>query len=179
MREITLPLGRGEHPFFRFRREPPSGEPSSATDERPGRAVDLVDRIARCDLDHNGTLVDFGTTAPLGISGWWSLAGDSSLVDAERDGETWTKVSARSLVVRFVTDTASPAFVSMRVRGVVSRSAVVSLDGKPLGTVALMRGQVRVVNTHTTVSPIAAGAHTVEIRFSGATRAQTEPLAGN
>jgi arylsulfatase A-like enzyme len=151
--------------------------PSTKPIERPVASVDLVDRLARCEVDHAGVLVDLGSPSAQGVTGSWLLSPDPAIADAERDGETWARVLGRSLVVRFVLDEPEAIYVSMRVRGGISRSAAVALDGKPLGAVSLVRGQARVVSTRATAAPVPAGPHAIEIRFAGSARGQSEPLA--
>ena len=129
----------------------------------------MLERLSRCEVDHQGVLVDFGGPAVQGITGAWSLSSDNGLVDAERDGETWARAMNRNLAVRFVLDQAEPLFVSLRARGGLSRSVAVAIDGRPLGVMPLIRGQARVVSTRATGSAVAAGAHSIDIRFAGST----------
>ncbi len=155
----------------------PADPPAPVTTERKPAARDLVDRLSRCEVDHQGVLIDFGGPSVQGITGAWSLSSDNGLVDAERDGETWARATNRNLAVRVVLDQAGPIFVSMRARGGLSRSVAVALDGRPLGVMTLVRGQARVVSTRATAYAVAAGAHSIDIRFAGAGRGQTDPLA--
>jgi hypothetical protein len=145
--------------------------------ERKTASFDLIDRLSRCEIDHQGVLVDFGGPSIQGITGAWSLSADGTLVDTERDGETWARATSRNLAVRFVLDQAEPIFVSMRARGGLSRSAAVAIDGRPLGVMTLARGQARVLSTRATASAVSAGAHSIDIRFAGSSRGQTDPLA--
>jgi hypothetical protein len=145
--------------------------------ETTPRAVHWIDRLSRCELDRAGTLIDLGSSAAQGLTGSWSVTPDPTLVDIERDGETWARVFGKNLTLRFVLDEPAPIFVALRARGVASRSAAVELDGKPLGAVSFIRGQARVLSTRPTPSSVPAGIHSIDIRFGGATRAQTEPLA--
>jgi hypothetical protein len=139
--------------------------------------LELIEHLARCDVYPSGVFVDLGSPAAQGVTGWWSLSADSMLTDAERDGETWARLFGRKLVWRFVLDEPAPLLVSMRARGAAARSAVVSLDGRPLGTITLSRTQTRVAGTHFTQAPVAAGAHAIELRFTAPTRTQGEPSA--
>ena len=130
---------------------PPAPEPAPpSAAPRKTAALDLLDRLSRCEVDHQGVLVDFGGPAVQGITGAWSLSSDNGLVDAERDGETWARAMNRNLAVRFVLDQAEPLFVSLRARGGLSRSVAVAIDGRPLGVMPLIRGQARVVSTRAT-----------------------------
>jgi arylsulfatase A-like enzyme len=153
--------------------DPPPRVP--VRDDHPAAMVDLVDRLARCEIDHQGVLVDFGGPSVQGILGSWSLSSDNGLIDGERDGETWAKAMNRNLSLRFVLDQAEPVFVSMRARGGLSRNVAAALDGRPLGVMPLARGQARVVSTRATTA--AAGAHSIELRFAGSAKGQTDPLA--
>ncbi|HMI87818.1 MAG TPA: sulfatase-like hydrolase/transferase [Polyangiaceae bacterium] len=141
------------------------------------RAVHWVERLSRCELDRAGPLIDLGSPAAQGLTGSWSLTPDPTVTDIERDGETWARVFGKSLTLRFVLDEPAPVFVALRARGVASRSAVIELDGKPLGSVFLIRGQARILSTRPTPAPVPAGTHSIDIRFSGAARAQAEALA--
>src|SRR6266536_829669 len=118
--------------------EPTKGMETSAA------ALDLVEQLARCEVDHGGVLVDLGSPSAQGVVGNWSLSSDSGLVDAERDGETWAKIQNHSLTIRFTLDEAQPVFVAIRARGGISRSVAVAIDGKSLGALSLVRGQARV-----------------------------------
>jgi arylsulfatase A-like enzyme len=153
----------------------PGGKPSNREKAQDG--LDLIDRLSRCDVHPGGVFVDLGSPAAQGVIGWWSLSADSMLTDVERDGETWARLSGRKIVWRFVLDEPDPLSVSMRARAGASRSAVVSLDGRPLGTLSLTRSQSRVAATHVTQAAVAAGAHALELRFTGAARNQGEPAA--
>jgi hypothetical protein len=141
------------------------------------RAVHWVERLSRCELDRTGPLIDLGSAAAHGLTGSWSLTPDPTLVDIERDGETWARVFSKSLTLRFVLDEPAPVFVAMRARGVASRNVAIELDGKPLGSVSLIRGQARILSTRPTPAPVPPGIHSIDIRFGGAARAQGEALA--
>jgi hypothetical protein len=158
------------------RRQPIVAGKAMPTDLAP-RALHWVERLSRCELDRAGPLVDLGSPAANGLTGSWSLTSDPNVVDIERDGETWARVFAKSLTVRFVLDEAAPVFVAMRARGVASRGAAIELDGKPLGSVSIIRGQARIVSTRPTPAPVPVGIHSIDIRFTGSQRAQGEALA--
>src|SRR5438309_1913286 len=72
-----------------------AAEPPPAEMGHPVAAVALIDRLPRCEVDHGGVLIDLGSPAAQGVTGSWSVAADPALVDSERDGETWAKVSSR------------------------------------------------------------------------------------
>jgi arylsulfatase A-like enzyme len=140
-------------------------------------SLDLIERLPRCEVDHGGPLIDLGSTSAQGMTGTWSLAADLAQAVPERSGETWVKISARKLQLRFILDDPSPVFVAIRARAGAARSAAVLVDGKPLGGLSLVRGQARVLSTRPSASPFAAGAHTIEVRFTGGPRQSSDPLA--
>jgi hypothetical protein len=153
--------------------------PAPAPKAEPARSrprLDLVERLPRCDVDHHGMLLDLGSPATEGIVGIWAMAVDPGVTDSEHDGATWARVASGRMHLRFVLDDAAPIFVSTRVKGGAARSMAVLLDSKPIGFLPLVRGQIRVVSTRLTAAPIAAGAHSLEIRFAGALRGSTDPL---
>jgi hypothetical protein len=139
--------------------------------------LDLVARLPRCDVDHRGILFDLGSPAVQGIVGTWTMAPDPGLMDTEHDGATWVRVNSSRFALRFVLDETAPVFVSMRVKGGTARNATVLIDSKPIGFVPVVRGQIRIVSTRMTPAPVAAGAHALEIRFTGAPRVSTDSLA--
>jgi hypothetical protein len=136
-----------------------------------------VDRLARCEVDHRGVLFDLGSPAMPGIVGTWAIGSDPGIADVEHDGATWARVTASRSILRFVLDDPMPFFVSMRVKGVAARNATVLVDSKPIGFLPLVRGQIRIVSTRLTSAPVPAGAHALEIRFTGTLRGNTDPLA--
>jgi hypothetical protein len=187
MRVFALLLGIGTTPAG-CRGEPSAG-PSPVTKPiasvtlaktelpRSHPRLDLVDRLARCEVDHRGILLDLGSPAVHGIAGTWTMTSDPGLADTEHEGATWLRVNSGRLILRFVLDEAAPVFISMRVKGGAARSAAVSIDSKPIGFLPAVRSQIRIVSTRMTAAPLAPGAHALEIRFTGAPRASTDPLA--
>jgi hypothetical protein len=139
--------------------------------------IRLVDRLSESEITHRGVLIDLGTPAAHGKTGSWIFGADPAFVESEHDGATWARVYGKNVTLHFVQEETGPLFVSLRVKGGASRSLVVMLDGRPIGTLPLPRGQIRVVSTHLTPWPVAPGAHSIDLRFSGAARAQSDPLA--
>src|SRR5215471_9496493 len=156
--------------------KPQAARRRNASPERERDTLELLDLLTRCDVDPKGVFLDLGSSAAQGVTGWWSFGADPTMSDVERDGETWARISGRKLVWRFVLDEPAPLVISMRARGLGARNAAVSLDGKPLGTLALSRPQSRVATAHSMPGPVPPGAHALELRFFGS-RAQGEPAA--
>lgn len=155
----------------------PRTAPTSDRPTDPAPRFDLVANLPRCDLSREGPVIDLGSPASPGLEGAYPFAPDPAVVDVEHDGATWARIGARTVSYRFLLEAPANVLVAARVKGGASRAAGVSLDGHPLGTLSFARGQVRVATTRSTTSPVAAGEHTVTLRFSGGGRTTTEPFA--
>src|SRR2546421_7365591 len=74
---------------------PAASESAPREASRSVIAWELLDDLARCEVDHGGVLIDLGSHSAQGVNGSWPLGADPALLDSERDGETWVKVSSR------------------------------------------------------------------------------------
>jgi hypothetical protein len=153
------------------------GDAGAADAGVPSRVmIDLVERLATCDVEHRGLLIDAGTEQLMGRLGWqWTIP--AGLAVTEHDGATWTKAFDRSIELSFTLSETTPIFVAARAQGAASRAAAVLLDDQPLGTLTFARDQIRIATTPTTHLPVDRGAHTLTIRFSGRGKAEAEPWA--
>jgi arylsulfatase A-like enzyme len=156
---------------------PASPRREPATDQSPGPVESLIRGLPRARISHRGLLFDLGAGASQGSPGGWSLAPDPNLVHAEHDGATWAKVFGRAVEIDFLQDQAVPLFFAMRARGGTARAVTVVLDGKPVGVLRPVRGQVRTLATHPTATAVPTGIHHLVLRFSGAARGSSDPLA--
>ncbi len=159
----------------------PAGELSpraAATSARPSdvpRVFDVVNNLARCDVEHRGLLFDLGSPAVEGLEAW-RLGPNADVATVEREGASWARVSTRALNYAFTLDRPQAFFVGARVRGLSSRAVQVLLDGKPFGSLAFSRNQTRVVSTPLSAAPVGPGLHTLGLRFQGGGRG-AEPYA--
>ena len=96
------------------------------------RTYDLVQNLARCEARHRGHLFDLGSPSVEGLRAW-SLEPDPNVRNVEREGATWARVGSRQVTYNFLVDEVEQVFVSARLRGMVSKSAQVLIDGKPVG----------------------------------------------
>ena len=140
------------------------------------RTFDVVANLARCETRHRGLLFDLGSPAVDGLEGFRFSVGASS-TSVEREGANWARVASRELTYRFFLDEPTPLFVAARIRGAGSRAATASIDGKVVGTLSFGRAQTRVVGTGLTSTAIAAGQHTLSLRFTGSSDGGKTPLA--
>lgn len=142
----------------------------------PFQRVDLVEALPQCDLEHRGVLLDAGTPALIGRYGW--LEGlPTGTSDVEHDGSTWTRAAEKKLTFQFLLHEPSPIFVAARSFGLGARSASVSLDDQPLGTLTFHKGQIRVASTGTTTLSADPGLHMITLRFAGRARGDDQAYA--
>ncbi len=168
----------------------PTGAPapidsaSSAEGAPASRVVlDFARDLDACTLGHRGVLLDFGDASMRASlhPGSIAVAGDEIV---EHEGATWLRARARVLTSTFYwpavagDDPDSSAYVEGRVRGLLAHSVGVSIDGKPVGTWSLGKGETRVVTARAT-SPVTLvpGGHELSLHFVGGARATDEALA--
>ncbi len=166
----------------------PVGVESAAAQERAGRVVlDISGGLDACSLGHKGVLLDFGDPSmraalhPGSIDRSLERAEDESV---EHEGASWLRVRSRVLTSTFywpavaTDDPEGNAYVEARVRGILARTASVSIDGRPVGVWTLGKGETRIViaraSSPLTLSP---GGHELTLHFVGGARATDEALA--
>jgi arylsulfatase A-like enzyme len=155
----------------------PVATPDLATDGHHPAVLDLVRDLDGCSLGHRGVLLDFGDLSMHGRLRPGSLTrGDDEVV--EHGGATWLRSRSRSLAASFywpaVANDApdANAYVEGRVRGVGARAVAVAIDGKPVGTWPLAKGEARtVVVRAATPITLVPGGHELSLRFIGGSRA--------
>lgn len=154
----------------------PMSAPTAARPNDPAPVYDFVANLARCDVTHRGALIDLGSKATGGVDGTWSFAPEEVTPSVERDGATWESVTSRALSYRFVQEIPGPVFVSLRAKARAARKVSVTIDGQPVGVLALDRKQARITSTRSSGFAISPGEHTIALRFVGSSRG-SEPLA--
>jgi hypothetical protein len=158
------------------RPSPPKTSGPATTPPPSDRRVDLVEILAMCDLEHRGLLLDAGTEALVGRYGW--LDGiPTGVTNVEHDGSTWLRTHEKKVTLSFVLPEPSPIFVAARSMGLGARSASVTLDDQPLGTMTFQRDQIRVASTGTTTLSADPGLHTITLRFAGRSRSDDAAYA--
>lgn len=139
-------------------------------------AIDLIEELPTCDVEHRGVLLDMGSDALIGAHGW-QLRSLQSVVSARHQGATWARIYDRTLDLSFTTTTTSPVFVSLRAVGRDARSATISIDGQLVNTVRLDRDEPSVRTSRTTKEPLEAGLHHLRLRFHGRKQKDADPFA--
>ncbi|MBX3225048.1 MAG: sulfatase-like hydrolase/transferase [Labilithrix sp.] len=158
----------------------PSTKGARATDAPHDSAViDFLASAEDCSFGHRGVLVDLGdATTRARMSGARLARPDVEI--REREGASWVSVNTRSLELSFVSaselKSEAGVVVEARVRGGLARSVSVYLNGKPIGTLALTKGETTVVSTRAQ-GVVARGTNELLLRFNGGSRSQREQLA--
>lgn len=181
-----------------------SGEPAplaspptaTATADGPDSArpavLDVVRDLDSCALGHRGVLLDFGDrsmhgrlrpgSVPRGGEAPFSDRASGSDQVIEHGGATWLRVRSRTLSASFywpaiATEATDGTYVEGRVRSLGARAVAVAVDGKPVGTWTLAKGEASTVAARaTTPITLSPGGHELTLRFVGGSRGG-EPLA--
>src|SRR6185436_10344731 len=130
----------------------------------------------RCDIDHEGLVLDLGTGATDGRRD--HAVGPFQDVSAyERAAATFTRLHSKRISYDFVRLAPERRVtVSLRALGIASRVVNVYLDDRRLGAVSLPRDEPGIVSTPP-LDELSAGAHTVTLRLSGSAQGADEPYA--
>jgi arylsulfatase A-like enzyme len=150
-------------------------------------AIDPILHPEGCTLGYRGVVLDVGDASTRERYGARLQSPPVEVI--EREGATWARVHDRSIALSFFThagdvgpadkDNAAPAapFVQARIRGGAAKSVSLTLDGKLLGTAQLAKGEARVVAVKSPSLSLTDGEHELFMRFAGAPRATSEPMA--
>ena len=158
-----------------------SAKGAKATDApRDAAVIDFLANGEDCSFGHRGILVDLGDpTMRARMSGSRLAKPDVEL--REREGASWVSVRSRSLELSFVSaselKSETGVVVEARVRGGAARSASVYLNGKPIGSLPLSKGETTTVSARAPSTFIARGANELLLRFNGGSRSQNDQLA--
>jgi arylsulfatase A-like enzyme len=153
--------------------------PKASEVPRSQAIVDFGSSTAPCVFGHRGVLLDLGersTYARPSSSSW----GIPDIEFREREGASWALVRERTLVLSFVStaDKVQDAsvVVEARVRGGSAKNVTAYLNGKPLGTLALTKGEIATVSARGQ-GVIGNGTNELMLRFSGGSKTSREVLA--
>jgi arylsulfatase A-like enzyme len=151
-----------------------------------GRAVvlDWTRAVGQCSFGHRGVLVDFGDPSMAADLRPPSVAARGPRDEVvEHEGATWLRVHSRLVSTGFYWPVAAgepegPVYVEARARGILAHAIAVAIDGKPVGSINLAKGEARMALARV-ASPLglASGGHELTLHFVGGSRASDEALA--
>lgn len=180
---LLLSACRSEQPAEETRPEatevnepaPPSA-PRAPGAEQPGDREDLLAMLPKCEVEHQGRLLDFGTEATAAWSAFRLLPERTDSVSHER--ATYLRAISRESSYRVWLDAPlERPRLSLRVRAGAAKRLLVTLDGRRLPVVRLPDSGARIVELPDPKGPLAAGLHSVSLLFQGAPRQNQAPLA--
>jgi hypothetical protein len=169
---------RGSAPEVERRDAPlpvPSSESALSPESEEARSredhVDLITALPRCEIEHQGRLLDFGTDALLPWSGFRVLDPPAQ-ESVTRDAATYLEASSRELSYDFWLDEPLDELkLSLRGRAGSARRLGASFDGKRAPAVRLPEGEARVFELPKIAGPFPAGLHRLTLQLAGAPRA--------
>jgi arylsulfatase A-like enzyme len=157
---------------------------ASTAGPRKDIALAAIGDEGQCEFGYEGTVLDLGDPSLRVRFGSKLLGAPVEIV--ERDGSTWARVRSKELAIDFYASL-PPAevrpregtlpFLEARVRGGAAKTAAFYVNGKLVGATPLVKGEVRIVSFKATVAQTSLGANELFMRFSGAPRNSTDPLA--
>ena len=157
------------------RPEPEAASSAGGTSE-PAKH-DLIAHLPGCLISHRGASLDFGTRAAHSRRGF-AIGPFEDTDDAEREGATVTRVLARRLDYEiWLDEPVKYARLTVRARGGAARGLLALLDGARLGSVKLARDETRLLTLPGRDGDLAAGRHTLSLRFFGGTRGTEQAYA--
>ncbi len=147
----------------------PLPPPATATVRRADRA-ELVDRLASCEVEHHGRLLDVGGEAPSPWTGFRPenpADGDS----VTREGATYLEPRGRDLEYQlWLEHPLDELRLTLRGRAGSARRVQASFDGRKLGVGRLPEGEPRAFDLPELDAKIEPGLHRIGLRFVGAPR---------
>jgi hypothetical protein len=158
----------------------PAGPDAPARDWSAARAeperIDLLKELPRCEIEHQGRLLDFGG-AQLPARGF-AVAQADAPASIDRGGDSFERIFTRETVLDFwLDDVAQAVSVTLRIHPVSARWVSVALDDKRLGQQKLVPGETRTLTFSPAPASLTRGRHRVVLRLWGAPRGSKEPLA--
>jgi hypothetical protein len=165
-------------PSSRGAEKPAAAPPAAAAAAKPlaPERIDLLKELSRCEVEHQGRLLDFGGTQPPARGFAAALAESPPSID--RGGDTFERLFARETLLDFWLDEPTDSVsVTVRVHPLLAKWLYVGIDDKRLGSQKLVAGETRSLSFAAATGNLGRGRHRVSLRFSGAPRGSKEPIA--
>lgn len=149
----------------------PAPPPAAAGRVRRTERTEILDRLAACEIEHYGRLIDLGTEA----ASPWTGFRPGSLGDGElalRDGATYLSTRSRELDMQLWLDVPLDGLrVTLRGKAGAARRVQAAFDGRRLGVVRLPEGEPKSFDLPELNQTIEPGLHRLNFRFVGGSRA--------
>jgi arylsulfatase A-like enzyme len=148
--------------------------PRPATTE----AINLLELLPACDIDHDGLMLDLGAAISDMAQGFGLEEGDPGERDRtiDRTGSTFLLVTERRFRRHFWLDeSADELFVRARVAGRSATGVSLWLDGRRLGRAKFVRNEISVLTFPRYPERLEAGRHTLLLEAHGRPTNPPEP----
>lgn len=155
---------------------PPQPQPSvvGATSKKEEVLLDFFKEDPSCSIGHRGSLIDFGSTSIRRVRVRGARDAHVEAKPIEHGGASWLRISAREVTVPFPAPMdgvgaaeGKPLAVSIRIQGGVARSASLYVNGKPVGSVKLAKGEISVVTLKANGIILKPSENEFSLRFNG------------
>lgn len=155
--------------------------PASVPVNPPGNDArdrfDIIPNLSWCEVDHEGSVLDFGGPMAAAYQGFGGAHPDDS-EDVERDGQSFVRAYGRTLHYDFWLDEPrSGTAISLRAYGGAAKWLGVTIDDKRVGSVKLVAGESRVLTLPPLAAELGRGHHRLKFSFTGAGRGQRQVQA--
>jgi hypothetical protein len=155
----------------------PTEQAPAANQATPAPGLSLLNELGRCEISHHGVLIDLGTEA-VNQRRAFSAGPFSDVSNQIRSGKTFASISGRDVSYDFWLQRASePLSVAMRARAGRTDKVSVYIDDERMGNLKLPSAGPEVVVSAPGKRALAAGRHTITLRFAGGRRTDSEPHA--
>jgi hypothetical protein len=160
---------------------PAVAQPAAATEAtEAGEAqekVDLIARLERCEIEHEGVTVDLGGSA-MNSRRRFSLGPFPESLPSDREGGSFERITGPNVWLDVWLDQpiAKPT-LSLRVHGGAARLLHLGVDDVRLGALRLPGDETKTIASISGSTALARGRHRITLRLSGAPRSNKNALA--
>ncbi len=150
-----------------------ASETKATETPRAKPVLDFIRRLDNCSVGHRGALVDLGD--PTSRASFGTNLTKADVEEFEREGATWIRTDKRLLTFTFFSNDSSGAegiAVGGRFRGGNAKSVTLLVNGRAVGDLPLVRGELAVAALKSTAAWITQGLNEVSVRFNGGGKAQ-------
>lgn len=150
---------------------PPSSEKKAGDSVRSAAPIDFIRNLDNCTVGHRGALIDLGD--PTSRANYGANLVKPDIETFEREGATWIRSEKRLLTFTFYSNESSGAegiAVGGRFRGGTAKSVTLLVNGRAVGDVPLVKGELAVGSLKSTSAVVTQGMNEVSVRFNGGAR---------
>jgi hypothetical protein len=159
-------------------RTPPAESPRIERSEPPGsERFELLGDLSRCEFFHKGLLIDLGGPESRWRRGYALDSADDE-APSERQGGSFARMTTKRQTYDFwLSEPIDGARITARIYGASSVRVVAQIDALRAGSLRLDGAEPKILPLVTVSEPLAAGRHTLSLRFLRPAASSDEPYA--